>query len=41
VLDNGLADALATLAAGSAIPVELRAGLARRPSAATESIAYF
>ncbi len=41
VLDNGLADALATLAAGSAIPVELRAGLARRPSAAIESIAYF
>ncbi len=41
MLDNGLADALATLAAGSAIPVELRAGLARRPSAAIESIAYF
>lgn len=41
MLDSGLADALATLAAGSAIPVEFRVGLARRPSAAIESIAYF
>jgi len=38
VLDNGLADALA---AARAIPVELRVGLVRRPSAAIESIAYF
>ncbi|HEY5990636.1 MAG TPA: sensor domain-containing protein [Streptosporangiaceae bacterium] len=41
VLDNGLADALATLAAGSAIPVELTAAVSRRPSPAIESIAYF
>jgi signal transduction histidine kinase len=41
VLDNGLADALATLAAGSAIPVTLTISIARRPSAAIESIAYF
>jgi signal transduction histidine kinase len=41
VLDNGLADALSTLAASSAIPVTFRASLARRPSAAIESIAYF
>jgi signal transduction histidine kinase len=41
VLDNGLADALATLAAGSAIPVELTASIPRRPTAAIETIAYF
>src|SRR6266567_2176934 len=41
VLDNGLADALATLVAGTAIPVKLTAGITRRPSAAIESIAYF
>jgi signal transduction histidine kinase len=41
VLDNGLADALATLAARSAIPVELTAAVPRRPSPAIESIAYF
>jgi signal transduction histidine kinase len=40
-LDNGLADALATLAAGSAVPVELTADLARRPVPAIETIAYF
>jgi signal transduction histidine kinase len=41
VLDNGLADALATLAAGSAIPVELHVSIPGRPAAAIESIAYF
>jgi signal transduction histidine kinase len=41
VLDNGLADALATLAAGSAIPVELDTDLPIRPSPAIETIAYF
>jgi signal transduction histidine kinase len=41
VLDNGLADALATLAAGSGIPVELTCDLARRPTPAIETIAYF
>jgi signal transduction histidine kinase len=41
VLDNGLADALATLVAGSAIPVTLTTSVGRRPSAAIESIAYF
>jgi len=41
VLDNGLADALATLVVGSAIPVTLTTSIARRPSAAIESIAYF
>jgi signal transduction histidine kinase len=41
VLDNGLADALATLAARSAIPVELIADVGERPSAAIETIAYF
>lgn len=41
VLDNGLADALATLAAGSAVPVELTAAVPQRPSPAIESIAYF
>src|SRR6266540_3467277 len=41
VLDNGLADALATLAAGSAIPVRLTADIPVRPSPAIETIAYF
>ena len=41
VLDNGLADALTTLAAGSAIPVRLHMGIAVRPTPAIESIAYF
>jgi signal transduction histidine kinase len=41
VLDNGLADALTTLVAGSAIPVTLTTSITRRPSAAIESIAYF
>jgi signal transduction histidine kinase len=40
-LDNGLADALATLAASSAVPVELTADLPRRPAPAIETIAYF
>jgi len=40
-LDNGLADALATLAAGSAAPVELTTSLPRRPAPAIETIAYF
>jgi signal transduction histidine kinase len=41
VLDNGLADALATLAAGSAIPVELTCDIPVRPTPAIETIAYF
>ena len=41
VLDNGLADALATLAAGSAIPVELATDIPDRPTPAIETIAYF
>jgi signal transduction histidine kinase len=40
-LDNGLADALATLAARSAVPVELITDIPERPSAAIETIAYF
>ena len=40
-LDNGLADALATLAAGSAIPVELATDIPARPTPAIETIAYF
>jgi signal transduction histidine kinase len=40
-LDNGLADALATLAASSATPVELTTSLAERPAPAIETIAYF
>jgi signal transduction histidine kinase len=40
-LDNGLADALATLAAGNAIPVELTTSIPRRPSPAVETITYF
>jgi len=41
VLDNGLADALATLAADSAIPAELSASIPVRPTPAIETIAYF
>ncbi len=41
VLDNGLADALATLAGRSAVPVELITDIPERPSAAIETIAYF
>jgi signal transduction histidine kinase len=41
VLDHGLDTALATLAARSAVPVELIADLPERPSAAIETIAYF
>jgi signal transduction histidine kinase len=41
VLDNGLADALATLAERSAVPVELITDIPERPSAAIETIAYF
>ena len=41
VLDAGLDAALATLAAHSAVPVELRTALSSRPSPAIETIAYF
>ncbi|MEV6344764.1 sensor domain-containing protein [Actinoplanes sp. NPDC051851] len=41
VLDNGLGDALASLAADSAIPVDLRVAIPVRPTPAIESIAYF
>jgi signal transduction histidine kinase len=41
VLDNGLSDALASLAAGSAIPVELEVSIRVRPTPAIETIAYF
>ncbi|HEY2443280.1 MAG TPA: sensor domain-containing protein [Streptosporangiaceae bacterium] len=41
VLDAGLADALATLAAQSIIPVGLTVDLAGRPTPAIETIAYF
>ena len=41
VLDNGLADALDSLAASSPIPATVRADVARRPSPAIETIAYF
>jgi signal transduction histidine kinase len=40
-LDNGLASALATLAAGSAIPASVTADVATRPAPAIETIAYF
>ncbi len=40
-LDNGLPDALATLAATSVIPVELTAETPERPAPAIETIAYF
>jgi signal transduction histidine kinase len=41
VLDNGLTDALTTLAERSAVPVELVTDIPERPSAAIETIAYF
>jgi signal transduction histidine kinase len=41
VLDNGLADALDSLAASSPIPATVRADGGRRPSPAIETIAYF
>ena len=41
MLDNGLTDALTTLAARSAVPVELVTDIPERPSAAIETIAYF
>jgi signal transduction histidine kinase len=41
VLDTGLADALATLTSGSAIPVELTTHIPIRPTPAIETIAYF
>jgi signal transduction histidine kinase len=41
VLDNGLADALTTLAARSAVPVDVVTDIGDRPSAAIETIAYF
>jgi len=41
VLDNGLPDALTTLAARSAVPVELVVDIQERPSASIETIAYF
>ncbi|MEU5579087.1 sensor domain-containing protein [Streptomyces huasconensis] len=40
-LDDGLADALATLAARSTVPVELAADVPVRPTPAIETIAYF
>ncbi|MFH8989691.1 sensor histidine kinase [Streptomyces sp. NPDC017940] len=40
-LDDGLPDALATLAARGALPVELRTDIPRRPTPAIETIAYF
>jgi signal transduction histidine kinase len=41
VLDNGLPEALASLAAGSAIPARLACRLPARPAPAIEAIAYF
>jgi signal transduction histidine kinase len=41
VLDNGLVDALATLANRSTVPVELIADVPERPSDAIETMAYF
>jgi signal transduction histidine kinase len=41
VLDNGLPDALATLAAQSAVPVAVVADIDPRPTPAIEAIAYF
>jgi signal transduction histidine kinase len=40
-LDHGLGTALATLAANSAVPVDLTIDLPERPSPAIETIAYF
>jgi len=41
VLDKGLTDALTTLAARSAVPVELVTDIRERPSDAIETMAYF
>jgi signal transduction histidine kinase len=41
VLDNGLGDALGTLATSSAIPVAVQVELPARPAPAIETIAYF
>ena len=41
VLNNGLPDALANLAASSAVPAELACRLPARPAPAIEAIAYF
>ncbi|MFI7597264.1 sensor histidine kinase [Actinoplanes sp. NPDC049681] len=41
VLDSGLADALATLATSTAIPVAVDVDLSGRPAPAIETIAYF
>jgi signal transduction histidine kinase len=41
VLDNGLADALASLTADSTVPVELDVSIPVRPTPAIETIAYF
>jgi len=41
VLDNGLASALESLAASSAIPASVTADLGQRPAPAIETIAYF
>ncbi len=41
VLDQGLGDALASLAADRAIPVELKVSIPVRPTPAIETIAYF
>ncbi|GAA2488022.1 sensor histidine kinase [Streptomyces longisporus] len=41
VLDDGLPDALTTLAARSTVPVELAVDVPRRPTPAIEAIAYF
>ena len=41
VLDSGLTDALASLAAASPIPARVRAELPERPSVAIETMAYF
>ncbi len=41
VLDNGLASALTTLAASSAIPASVSADIGTRPAPAIETIAYF
>ncbi|MFF4359221.1 sensor histidine kinase [Streptomyces sp. NPDC001604] len=41
VLDDGLPDALATLAARSTVPVELAVDVPQRPTPAIETIAYF
>jgi signal transduction histidine kinase len=41
VLDTGLADALASVAAACPIPVRIRADLSERPSPAIETMAYF